>query len=71
MRRQRRLNALFYRKEGQWIVWIDAMGVANRDANLPDPAQTFLNELLMSAVKRLVPPDEQSGRLPWIERRAQ
>jgi hypothetical protein len=47
------------------------MGVANRDANLPDPAQTFLNEVLMSAVERLVTPDEQGGRFLRVERRAQ
>jgi hypothetical protein len=35
MRRQRCLDALFYREEGRWIVWINAMGVANREQTCP------------------------------------
>jgi len=43
------------------------MGVANRNADLPDPPQTFLDQALMATVEWLIAADEKRRRLLRIE----
>ena len=47
------------------------LGVAHRDADLPDAGEPFLDQALMAGVEWLEAADEQRGRLLRIEGRAQ
>jgi hypothetical protein len=47
------------------------VGIAHRDAHLPDAAQAFFDQALVTAMERLIATDEQRRRLLRIERRPQ
>jgi len=71
MRRKRGLDALLNRKERQRIFGVYPVRVTNRNARLSYSSQTFLDQALMTTVKRLVASDEKRRRLLRVERRPQ
>ena len=64
---QRRLDAGLYSVEGQGILPVRAKWVAHRDTSLTDTLEPFLDELLMSRVKRLISADKQGSRRSRVE----
>jgi hypothetical protein len=50
---------------------VDGMRITHRDTDLADPPHGLSDQALMSAMKRLIAPDEQGCRFLWIEGRPQ
>ncbi|HSV24750.1 MAG TPA: hypothetical protein VLJ17_17180 [Xanthobacteraceae bacterium] len=49
------------------VLHVDAVRIADRDANLPDSSQALFNQALVAGVKRLVTTDEQRRWLLGVE----
>src|SRR5215472_8965984 len=63
------LDPRAYVLELKWVFVVRSVGIAYRDAYLPDAPQPFRDQRLVTTVERLVAPDEQRRRPFGIEDR--